>query len=98
MHSLSSGSFIKHLTLQLVTQSTLATSRLPQCYDLTSGNNLVGHFLPHPSSHLKKKIALLQSNEYDNKSLQANLQEAIEENARLSLLSRAFKLNLVVEF
>ena len=44
-------------------------------------------------SHLKKKIALLQSNEYDNRNLQENLQEAIEENARLNLLSRAFKLN-----
>ena len=49
-------------------------------------------------SHLKKKIALLQSNEYDNRNLQENLQEAIEENARLNLLSRAFKLNYGTDF
>ena len=41
--------------------------------------------------YLKKKIALLQNHEYDNQAFQENLQEAIEENARLNLLRKVFK-------
>ena len=41
--------------------------------------------------YLKKKIALLRNHEYDNQTFQENLQEAIEENARLNLLRKVFK-------
>lgn len=41
--------------------------------------------------YLKKKIALLENHEYDNQVFQENLQEAIEENARLNLLRRVYK-------
>ena len=47
------------------------------------------------SEHLflfvKKNITLLQNHEYDNQTFQENLQEAIEENARLNLLRKVFK-------
>ena len=46
--------------------------------------------------YLKKKIALLQNHEYDNQAFQENLQEAIEENARLNLLRKVFKLMSVI--
>ena len=42
------------------------------------------------AKYLKKKIALLENHEYDNKNFQENLQEATEENARLNLLRWAF--------
>ena len=41
--------------------------------------------------YLKKKIALLQNHEYDNQTFQENLQQAIEESARLNLLRMVFK-------
>ena len=41
--------------------------------------------------YLKKKITLLENHEYDNQVFQENLQEAIEENARLNLLRRVNK-------
>ena len=42
--------------------------------------------------YLKKKITLLENHEYDNQVFQENLQEAIEENARLNLLRRVHQL------
>ena len=40
---------------------------------------------------LKKKIAVMENHEYDNQVFQENLQEAIEENARLNLLRRGLQ-------
>ena len=42
--------------------------------------------------YLKKKITLLENHEYDNQVFQENLQEAIDENARLNLLRRVYKI------